>query len=87
MKAYRQILKKEGSYLNKEEFLKNATEMTEISMPVIMVALEVFKELEFISVLETETFTVTVNRNAQKRELNESKFYQKILKSVNRKTI
>ena len=87
MKAYRQILKKEGSYLNKEEFLKNATEMTEISMPVIMVALEVFKELEFISVLETETFTVTVNRNAQKRELNESKFYQKILKCVNRKTI
>lgn len=87
MKAYRQILKKEGSYLNKEDFLKNATELTEISMPVIAVALEVFKELGFISVLENENFIVTVNRNAQKRELNESKFYQKILKCVNRKTI
>lgn len=87
MKAYRQILKKEGSYLDKEDFLKSATELTEISMPVIAVALEVFKELEFISVLENEMFTVTVNRNAQKRELNESKFYQKLLKCVNRKTI
>lgn len=87
MKAYRQILKKEGSYLNKEDFLKNATELTEISMPVMVVALEVFKELEFISVTQNEQFIVTVNRNAQKRELNESKFYQKLLKCVNRKTI
>ena len=87
MKAYRQILKKEGAYLNKEDFLKNATELTEISMPVMAVALEVFKELEFITVAQNEQFTVTVNRNAQKRELNESKFYQKLLKCVNRKTI
>ncbi len=87
MKAYRQILKKEGTYLNKEDFLKNATELTELSMPVIWVALEVFKELEFITVTENESFTVTVNRNAPKRELSESKFYQKLLKCVNRKTV
>ena len=87
MKSYRQILKKEGNYIDKEDFLKNATELTELSMPVMMVAVEVFKELEFITVTENEAFTVTVNRNAQKRELNESKFYEKLLKCVNRKTI
>ena len=48
---------------------------------------EIFKELEFISVTENESFTVKVNRNAQKRELSESKFYEKLLKCVNRKPI
>ena len=56
-------------------------------MPTMVVALEVFKELEFINVTKAENFTVTVNRNATKRELNESKFYQNILKCVNRKTV
>jgi len=87
MCAYRQIVKKEGIYSDKEEFLICATEATDLSMPVILVALEVFNELGFITVTENESFKVEINRGAPKHELNESKFYLNILKCVNRKTI
>ncbi len=85
--AYREITRKSGNYPDKMEFLKATTENNPLNMPLITVALEVFNELEFISVAENGGFKVTVNREAPRRNLEESKFYNKILKCINRNMV
>ncbi len=87
MAAYRQILKCEGEYSKREEFLIKATQANDLTMPVVLVALFVFDELGFITFTHNQTFKITVNRGAPRRELNESRFYLNILKCVNRKTL
>jgi ssDNA-specific exonuclease RecJ len=56
-------------------------------MPTAMVALEVFNELEFISVSNGREYKVTVNREAQRRTLEESRYYINLLKCVNRNKV
>lgn len=87
MNAYRQICKREGEYSSQEDFLLAATDVNSLSMPLIAVALEVFNELGFITVSKNKSFKVTINRDAPKRTLEESRFYLNILKCINRKTV
>ncbi len=87
IQAYREITRKAGKYTDKEEFLRLVCDGNSLNMPLVAVALHVFGELEFITVQEEECFKVAVNRDAQKRNLEESKFYNKILKCINRNIV
>ena len=82
MLAYRAICQNEGVFENSKDFLRVIAEKKQIPMPITMVALEVFKELQFINVSCGNEFKITVNRQAQKRTLEESRYYMNLLKCV-----
>ncbi len=87
MLAYRAICQHEGVYEDEIEFLRRINDRKQISMPITMVAVEVFKELEFITVSKGNEYKVAVNRDAQRRTLEESRYYINLLKCVNRNKI
>ena len=87
MPAYRAICQCEGVYEDEIEFLYKINDSKQIPMPTAMVALEVFNELEFISVSKGREYRVTVNREAQRRTLEESRYYINLLKCVNRNKV
>jgi len=82
MLAYRAICQNEGIFESSKSFLKVIAEKKQIAMPITMAALEVFKELQFINVVYGSEFKITVNRQAQKRTLEESRYYMNLLKCV-----
>lgn len=82
MVAYRAISQHQGNYENSLEFLMAVAEKRQIPMPITSVALQVFKELGFISLSYGEEFKITLNRDAQKRSLEESRYYVNLLKCV-----
>ncbi len=87
MLAYRAICQNEGVYENANSFLNLIAEKKQISMPITMVAVEVFKELQFIKVSYGTEFKITVNRQAEKRTLEESRYYMNLLKCVTRNKV
>lgn len=82
MLAYRAICQSEGVYESITTFLNSINEKKQISMPVMMVAVGVFEELNFINVSKGAEFKITVNREAPKRSLDESRYYMNLLKCV-----
>ena len=82
MLSYRAIVQSEGVYESFIDFLKNVAEKKQIPMPVLAVAVGVFCELQFINVICGNEFKITVNRDAQKRNLEESRYYMNLLKCV-----
>ena len=82
MLAYRAICQNEGIFENAKSFLRLITDKKQIPMPITMVAVEVFKELGFINVTSGSEFKITVNREAEKRTLEESRYYMNLLKCV-----
>lgn len=82
MQAYRAISQHQGVYENSLEFLITVADKKQIPMPITMAAVNVFKELEFINVINGEEFKITLNRDAQKRNLEESRYYVNLLKCV-----
>ncbi len=87
MPAYRAICQHEGVYEDEIDFLNKINDSKQIPMPVVMVALEVFNELEFITVTKGSEYKITVNREAQRRTLEESRYYINLLKCVNRNKV
>ncbi len=82
MLAYRAICQNEGIFENAKSFLRLIADKKQIPMPITMVAVEVFKELQFINVTSGSEFKITVNREAEKRTLEESRYYMNLLKCV-----
>ena len=86
MLAYKAILQHQGKYESQNQFLETVSENKQLSMPLIQVALVTFSELGFINVTKEKFLAVEVNKDAQKRSLEESRYYTNILKYLrNRK--
>ncbi len=79
--AYKAITECVGNFDDRMSAVKEISLRKQIPMPLISVALDTFAELGFITV--KEEFSVSVNKNAAKRKLEESQFYSKILLCVN----
>jgi len=73
--AYKSICACEGIKGSRAEILNEISERKQINMPLLSVAADTFSELGFINF----NGCVTINRDAQKRDLKESKFYTGLL--------
>ena len=73
--AYKSICACEGIKGTRAEILSEISERKQINMPLLSVAADTFSELGFINF----SGCVTINRDAQKRDLKESKFYTGLL--------
>ncbi len=82
MLAYRAIGQHQGNYETELEFFKAVAEKRQVPMPITAVATHVFEELGFVSISRGTEFKITLNRDIQKRSLDESKFYVNLLKCV-----
>lgn len=84
--AYKAIVQSQGRFESEIQFIESVSENRQINMPLIQVALITFSELGFINVTNENGFSVTVNKDAPKRSLEESRYYTNILKCLrNRK--
>lgn len=84
--AYKALAEMRGTYADRADCLMKISSQRQLPMPLLSVALDVFSELDFLSIEENGGFTVNLNKNAQKRKLEESTFYAKMLKCVEVKT-
>lgn len=73
--AYKSICACEGIKGSRAEILSEISERKQINMPLLSVAADTFSELGFINF----NGCVKINRDAQKRDLKESKFYTGLL--------
>ena len=80
--AYKAICSNEGAFRSRCEYIKETSYAKGVAMPLIAVALDVFEELGFINIEQKTEFRLTVNRDAPKRKLEESTFYNNITKCI-----
>lgn len=85
LKAYKALQECTGIYESRSMCIREISSQKQLTMPLLSVALDTFCELGFLECQKSEGFTVKVEKNAAKRNLEESVFYAKLLKCVNRR--
>ena len=85
LKAYKALQECTGIYESRSMCIREISSQKQLTMPLLSVALDTFCELGFLECQKNEGFTVKVEKNAAKRNLEESVFYAKLLKCVNRR--
>ena len=64
---------KQNSFVSREAYFDQLVKLCKAPRRLMSLGLRVFEELEFLTVQEGGAFRVSVNRNAPRRDLNESR--------------
>ncbi len=85
LKAYKALQECTGIYESRAMCIRLISGQKQLTMPLLSAALDTFCELGFLECQNDGNFTVKMEKNVSKRKLEESVFYAKLLKCVNRR--